>query len=521
MQREFNVTGLCIPDIHYMVDISNKVNQIKALIDKQHYFTINRGRQYGKTTTINEVERTLGDKYVVVSLTFEGLGNDSFATPAIFCQKFLNLFSKALKFTNETKAYAEAWKNEFVTDFETLSDHITDMCDDKKIVLMIDEVDKTSNNQVYLDFLSMLRKKYLARGAGKDYTFHSVILAGVYDVRNLKWKLKLTSDGKTENSKPVLNSPWNIAVDFNIEMSFDPKEIKTMIDAYEADYKTGMDTMLIAKEIYKYTSGYPFLVSRVCQFIHNDLKKNWTLDGVQTAAKLIQEEKNTLFDDLYKNLNNNENLSDLIKRLLLNGQRISYNLGVNEIDLGVMYGYFARDSNRKLTISNKIFENMMLEYFIDMAQINETLPSVKFVYNEFIQNEKFDIEGCLRRFAEYYPMIYSKKSAAFLEKEGLLIFLMLLIPALNGKGSYYIEPQTRNEERMDLVISFGGEEFIVELKLWRGQKLHEEAYDQLNKYLDARSAKAGYLLTFDFRKKKEPRTEWIEYEGKRIFDVVV
>jgi len=50
--REFNVTGLCIPSKHYMADISEKIRQIMAMVEKGQYFTINRARQYGKTTTL-------------------------------------------------------------------------------------------------------------------------------------------------------------------------------------------------------------------------------------------------------------------------------------------------------------------------------------------------------------------------------------------------------------------------------------------------------------------------------------
>lgn len=52
MNKTFNVTGLCLPSIHYMVDINNKLKAIKQLIDKGAYFTINKSRQYGKTTTL-------------------------------------------------------------------------------------------------------------------------------------------------------------------------------------------------------------------------------------------------------------------------------------------------------------------------------------------------------------------------------------------------------------------------------------------------------------------------------------
>ena len=83
---------------------------------------------------------------------------------------------------------------------------------------MIDEVDKSSNNQLFLSFLGMLRNKYLLRNEGKDYTFHSVILAGVHDVKNLKVKIRPEEEQK-------YNSPWNIASDFEVDMSFSKEEI--------------------------------------------------------------------------------------------------------------------------------------------------------------------------------------------------------------------------------------------------------------------------------------------------------
>ncbi|MBB6625510.1 hypothetical protein H7E67_19060 [Clostridium gasigenes] len=61
MKKRFNTTGVCVSRKHYMVDITNKINKIKELIDNEFYFTINRPRQFGKTTTINEIENFLKD----------------------------------------------------------------------------------------------------------------------------------------------------------------------------------------------------------------------------------------------------------------------------------------------------------------------------------------------------------------------------------------------------------------------------------------------------------------------------
>ena len=97
----------------------------------------------------------------------------------------------------------------------------------------------------------------MLRQQGKDKSFSSVILAGVYDIKNLKLKIRDSEEIK-------YNSPWNIAVKFDIDMSFSSKEIETMIKDYCDDNNLNMNTKAISEILYKYTSGYPFLVSRLC-----------------------------------------------------------------------------------------------------------------------------------------------------------------------------------------------------------------------------------------------------------------
>lgn len=75
---------------------------------------------------------------------------------------------------------AEAWRmpvSEHVL-FEDLSDRITKLFErsEKKIILMIDEVDKSSDNQIFLSFLELLRYKYLEQQENREDTFCSVIL---------------------------------------------------------------------------------------------------------------------------------------------------------------------------------------------------------------------------------------------------------------------------------------------------------------------------------------------------------
>ena len=178
MTKEFNITGNCAPELHYMVEITEKLKQIKAMIDKQRYFTINRGRQYGKTTTLSSLRHFLGNDYLVISLSFEGFGYESFVNEETFCQKFLKNISHILSITHPSEFYSQEWQDPTIKDLDLLSDHITNRCRDKKIVLMIDEADKASNYRVFLDFLNMLRSKpcgFSTTGPAQHLQQHDVV----------------------------------------------------------------------------------------------------------------------------------------------------------------------------------------------------------------------------------------------------------------------------------------------------------------------------------------------------------
>ena len=253
-EKEFNVTGICVPAKHYMVDTSKKTLRILTLIENGNYFTINRPRQYGKTTTLLFLEKELLKRpdYLCISLSFEGIGDQVFETESSFCQVFIRILANSVKDQDiETSKWLRL-RSETTVSFELLSETITDLVIEasKKIVVLIDEVDKSSNIQLFVSFLGMLRDKYLKQHSGKDQTFYSVVLAGVHDVKSLK--LKMTSDftGK-------LNSPWNIAADFNIDMSFNASEIANMLTSYSHEKKIGMDITAISEKIHFYTSGYP------------------------------------------------------------------------------------------------------------------------------------------------------------------------------------------------------------------------------------------------------------------------
>ncbi|AAO36027.1 AAA family ATPase [Clostridium tetani] len=501
MKKRFNVTGTCIPERHYMVDISNKLDSILKLVNNEEYFIINRPRQYGKTTTLYLLEKRLNHmkEYLPIKISFEAIDTEGYSKVEKFLSSIMMQIVNYFRFSTNKEMYKfiKNCENQ-ITNMNDFNSFITDLVEfsEKKVVLIIDEVDKSSNNQLFLDFLGMLRSKYLLRNEGKDYTFHSVILAGVHDVKTLKLKIRPDEEHK-------YNSPWNIASDFDVDMSFSIDEIKTMLDDYVENKKVNLDKEYFAKKIYFYTSGYPFLVSKLCKIIDEKImvedELKWEKEYLELAVKELLKESNTNFDSLIKNIENNKELSQIIDNILIKGTRINFNIHNPDINLGYLYGIF-KNNKGNLEINNRIYEQLIYEYRISKIQTASNFLNYNLKENFIKCNGDLDITKVLIKFQEFMKHEYSQKRDAFLEEDGRLVFLAFLSPIINGAGFAFKEVQGGEEKRFDIVITYNEKMYILELKIWRGEEYHKKGLKQLGEYLNQYGLEEGYLLIFDFRK---------------------
>ena len=88
VRKKFNVSADCKPQLHYMVDLSERLEKIKTMIDAGEYFTVNRARQYGKTTTLKALERFLENEYLVVAIDFQMVSYSDFEKEELFVEAF-------------------------------------------------------------------------------------------------------------------------------------------------------------------------------------------------------------------------------------------------------------------------------------------------------------------------------------------------------------------------------------------------------------------------------------------------
>ena len=530
MKRYFNVDGICYPDENYMVNLDKRLEEIHTLVEQGKYFVINRARQYGKTTTLGMLSKKLASEFVVFSISFEGFGDVVYENEYTFCRRFCGLLYDAIYYGEATGIPDDLVEQchtmgliDYNTDFRDLSNFISKLCSDteKPVVLIIDEVDQASNQEIFLSFLGTLRDKYLKRK--NRPTFQSVILAGVYDIKNLKLKIR-------EEGEHKYNSPWNIASAFLVDMSFSVEDIAGMLSEYEQDNHTHMNIQHMAGLIYEYTMGYPFLVSSICKIIDEQIigregfeskTQVWSKEGFLQAVKELLRSPNTLFDDMIKHLLEYPELSRMLQNILFNGQYYPYNRYNQEINIGEMFGFVA-DKDGMVVVANRIFETHLYNYFISEEMSKNTIRRIDTPNrNLFIENGILNMDLVMKKFAEYFVDLYDINDTKFIEEYGRKIFLLYLKPIINGTGNYYVEARTRDKNRTDVIVDYHGMQYVIEMKIWRGEEYNRKGEEQLVGYLEEYHLSKGYMLSFNFNKKKQTGVQEVTIGDKTLVEVVV
>ena len=313
-------------------------------------------------------------------------------------------------------------------------------------------------------------------------------------------------------------------------MSFSKEDIEGMLREYEQDYGTGMDVEEMAGLLENYTSGYPFLVSRLCQLIEEEVSKKagysrktaWTREGFLDAVRMLLSERNTLFESLSEKLTSYPELNQMLYSLLFTGKAIVYNYYEPSINIATMFG-LVKNRDGVLAVANRIFETWLYNLYLSAADMQKKdIYAVSLLEkNQFIVGGHLNMRLVLEKFVLHFHDLYGDSNEKFVEEEGRKYFLLYLRPIINGTGNYYIESRTREQKRTDLIVDYRGEQYIVEMKIWHGQEYHSRGEQQLAEYLDAYHVKTGYMLSFNFNEKKEIGVRDVCVGDKKIVEAVV
>ena len=211
----------------------------------------------------------------------------------------------------------------------------------------------------------------------------------------------------------------------------------------------------------------------------------------------------------------------LFRSILFRGESYPYNPDNFPIQIGVMFGFLTEQDSR-VVVSNRIFETRLYNLFLSEDLTDSIIyQSGDREKNQFVRDGKLNMELVLEKFMLHYQDVYGNSTEKFLENNARRMFLLYLKPIINGTGNYYIEAQTRDQTRTDVVVDYLGEQFVIELKLWRGDEYHKRGRRQLVEYLEYYHLDKGYLLSFNFNKSKTIGSRAISVGKRRIMEVVV
>ena len=237
---------------------------------------------------------------------------------------------------------------------------------------------------------------------------------------------------------------------------------------------------------------------------------------------MILAEKNTLFESLNRKLADYPELDEMLQDLLFTGKSIAYDPDNPAMDAAFMFGFICC-RNGNAVLSNRIFETRLYNRYLSTAEIQgQKLYKASLKdRNQFLVGGRLNMRRILEKFVEHFDDLYHDRDEAFLEDVGRKYFLLYLRPIINGTGNYYIESQTRSMGRTDLIVDYRGEQFVIEMKVWHGNEYNLRGERQLAGYLDDYHIDQGYMVSFNFNKKKKTGVFEVVVGDKILIEAVV
>jgi len=514
MQRYFNTTGFCRPEKHYMVNPTRGLlKEIYQLIENEQYFLIHAPRQSGKTTLLHSLCRQINVEGKNIALTFS-LENAGYKNIPVKEAMYLMVD------TLYTAAKQILPKNELPPDIANykeyaglLFSYLTDWSQQqtKPIVLFIDEIDSIWD-EVLISTLRQLRNGFQYRPNGFPA---SVALIGLRDIREYKTKVK-ELDGEMGSG-----SPFNVKAESFFLKNFTKEQITQLFQQYTEE--TGQQfSESVIDLIHIYTGGQPWLVNALAneitvKILKNDYSKEITLEIVETAKENLIKRRDTHLDSLMDKLKETR-VKNIIQNII-SGSRTesdSFNDDLQYcIDLGIVI-----ETTEGLKITNKIY-NEIIPRVLNLNFQESLKPIIS--PDIFFKDGKLNLNFLLKEFQKFYRRHFESWMQGFSYHEvGRQLLLMAFLQRIINGGGKIDREMAYGRGRTDLTIEFGGETFIIELKINYDSETRQDGLEQLSGYLDKVGQSKGYLMLFEPKSSKkvpwEQRIKWeeIEFEWQAI-----
>ena len=486
--KTFGTYGPVNPQENYVVSRTEELADFISRVKQGRYIVIFAPRQTGKTTffqwALDSLAADTSETYFPIELNFEVYEeyNATDFYPSLYqriCREIARVYQKRQDVPSEAlKQLLEGTK---LTDHVAMMEffeQLGEFLGDERLVLIIDEFDGIPQDAV-TGFLRALRNIYVHSSMRQcPYS------AGIVGVKNIA---QLNLDRSI--------SPFNIQDEFTLP-NFTLEQVRELLAQYTEEVSQAFAPEVI-ENIHRQTAGQPFLVNRFAQILTEEMNVPKTETIAMThfskAHAEILEENNTNLTHLMTNIRRDPRFKNILMEIVSYERGVRFSLRQEIISELATYGVIARGADDRCEIINPIYHYCILQTFRPIVNGLEKdyFPEDTDFPDYLTPTEQINMELLLDNFRDFIARVgfrilqVPETPKEYVGQDFLYAYLDQFVSLV--RGVMYLEVQT-GRGRMDLVIFHNGQKYIVETKIWEGQRRYEAAKKQLAAYLKLEGA---------------------------------
>ena len=522
--KTFGTQGPVNPEINYVVSRTDEIQDFVNRVKNGKYIVLFAPRQTGKTTLFRSaVDALIAETYFPIQLNFE-LYVDYPASDFYrsfyrrLCEEIKHVFEK--HGTPPSKSLNQFLDNTEVTDqvsmmefFKQLVSFLPHHDNSQKVVLIIDEFDAIPPDAVR-GFLHALRYIYLDNSGLRCP--YSVGIVGVKNITQLNYDRSI--------------SPFNIQDEFHLP-NFTLAQVHELLEQYTEEVGQAFAPEVISS-IHKQTAGQPFLVNRCAQILTEEMDipkdETITMAHFSKAHAQLLEEGNTNIRHLLTNIRRDRRFERILMRIASYERGLRFNPDDEIIDELAMYGVIAKGTDGMCEIVNPIYQHRILQAFKPLFNGLESEYFSEENGDDFIDyltaDGVIEMGALLDNFQAFiaragYRILQVPDTPQEYVGQHLLYAYLDNFVSIVG-ANMFLEVQT-GRGRIDLLIVHAQRKYIVETKIWEGERYYQAGKKQLAAYLKLEDVQEGYYVVFDHRNNPTSRTETETIDGLTIRSYVI
>ena len=526
--RHFGTYGPVNKKDNYVVARTQRLNDFISRIKFGRYIVLFAPRQTGKTTFFQDAIDTLeteGRDYFPIHLNFEEYQD---LTPDAFYANLREDLRTAIQRTLQARRSLPSEGLASLLEQPNITDHITTRRffeelpiqlvpeptePPPRVILIIDEFDGVPQAAA-TGFLRSLRRIYLS--GRQTRCPYSVAIVGVKSITQLNYDRSI--------------SPFNIQDEFTLP-NFTLAQLEELLSQYTEEVEQPFAPDVVER-LHQQTAGQPFLVNRFAQILTQelDIPKTETIQmhHFSEAHDQLIKERNTNIEHLITNIRRDPRFEITLMRIAFYGSNIPFTLHNEIISELATYGILTDGDDGMCQIQNPIYLHCIIQAFkpIINGLEDEYLPEDGPIdFTEYItESGELEMHALIENFknfiarAGFRVLQVPDTPQEFVGQYLLFAYLDAFVKIVGA--TMYLEVPT-GKGRADLIIGHRDRKYVVETKVWRGERVYEAGKQQLAAYLTSEGEMDGYYVVFDYRQRSDPRVETDTVAGHLIRSYVI